>query len=310
MFQIVALCGGAVMIAILQKLQRNDEVFMLSPARADVSSGSACRTEGCTVGSVLGLGALFGLMLSPCSRLPLVSAFVVVGVPLLTFLVAAPSRLGVFGELRLFGRDLQATVLAGLCLLTGRQKDARAVTASHQHTVEAAYSRLGATLEADPLRLHHARRLGLFGAVLAVIGGVGLPFIAGDTYTFGSFPEAPFVFLSDVLVIGLTARIVTERIAVRLFEASVALTGGPAWVARLRTVPLAAMLGGALGAVGALVVLTAAACASGLQSAVVFDADIARAGIWFLRQTAPLALPMGIGIGAVLGVGMGLAQRR
>jgi hypothetical protein len=240
-----------------------------------------------------------------------VSAFIVVGVPLLTFLVAAPSRLGMMGELRLFGRDLQAGLLGGLCLLTGRHREARSVVDAHRAGVEAAYgARLGAVLEGDPLRLHHARRLGLLGALLAVVAGVGLPFIASDIYTFGDFPEAPFVFLSDVLVIGLSARLVTERIAVRLFEASVALAGGPAWAARMRTVPLTAMLGGALGAVGALVVLTAAACASGVQSAVVFDADIARAGIWFLRQTAPMALPMGIGIGAILGFGMGLAQRR
>jgi hypothetical protein len=70
------------------------------------------------------------------------------------------------------------------------------------------------------------------------------------------------------------------------------------------------MLGGALGAVGALVVLAAAAAASGVESMVVFDADFARASVWFLRQTAPMALPLGIGIGSILGVGMGLAQRR
>ena len=62
---------------------------MLCSARDEVPS-TACRAEGCTVGSVLGLGALFGLMLSPCSRLPLVSAFVVVGDTL-----AEARRLGV-----------------------------------------------------------------------------------------------------------------------------------------------------------------------------------------------------------------------
>lgn len=288
---------------------------MLCPARADgsadCSSAHVTRSEGGTVASVLGLGALFGLMLSPCSRVPLVSAFVVVGVPLLTFLVAAPSRLGLVGEMRLFARDAQATLLAGLCLIAGRRRDASAVVAAHREGVEAAYAaRVPGVVELDPLRLHHARRLGALGAVLAVFAGVGLPFIAGDTYTFGDFPVAPFVFLSDVVVIGLVARLVTERIAMRLFEATVALAGGPAWAARLRTVPLAAMLGGALGAVGALVVVAAAAAASGAQSVVVFDADFARSGVWFLRQTAPMALPLGIGIGAILGVGMGLAQRR
>lgn len=282
---------------------------MLCSARDEVPS-TACRAEGCTVGSVLGLGALFGLMLSPCSRLPLVSAFVVVGVPLLTFLVAAPSRLGFGRELALFFRDAQAMLLSAACALTGRRREAAAVVGIHRERVEAAYGpRLQTLLEADPLRLHHARRLGALGALLAVVAGVGLPFVAGDVYTFGDFPVAPFVFITDLVVIGVVARVVTERIAIRLFEASVALAG-TGWSARVRTVPLTAMLGGALGAVGSLVVLAAAAAASGVESRVVFDADVTRAAVWFLRQTMPMALPLGLGIGGILGIGMGLAQRR
>jgi hypothetical protein len=57
-----------------------------------------------------------------------------------------------------------------------------------------------------------------------------------------------------------------------------------------------------------LVVLSAAAGASAFESVAVFDADFGRAAFWFLRTTAPLALPLGIGIGAVLGAGMGLSQ--
>jgi len=261
--------------------------------------------------SVLALGALFGLMVSPCSRVPLASAFIVVGIPLLTFLVAAPSRLGLMGELRLFGRDAQASLLGMLCVLTGRRGQAAAIVDAHRAGVEGAYAaRLGSVIAGDPLRLHHARRLAMMGAALAVFAGVGLPFIAGDVYTFGDFPEAPFVFLTDLVVIGVVSRLVTERIALRLFEAAAALSGGGAWGARLRTAPLTAMLGGALGAVGGLVVLMAAAFASGMESVAVFDADFARAGVWFLRQTAPLALPLGIGIGAILGAGVGLAQSR
>jgi hypothetical protein len=283
---------------------------MRCSARDDVSA-TACRAERCTVGSVLGLGALFGLMVSPCSRLPLVSAFVVVGVPLLTFLVAAPSRLGLVQELALMTRDAQAMLLGALCALTGRRREVAAVVSVHRARVEAAYTAgLGSFVAEDPLRLHHARRLASLGALLAVVAGVGLPFVAGDVYTFGDFPAAPFVFLTDLIVIGVVARVVTERIAIRLFEASAALAAGPAWLARARAVPLTGMLGGALGAVGALVVLAAAAAASGVESMVVFDADFARASVWFLRQTAPMALPLGIGIGSILGVGMGLAQRR
>ncbi len=276
------------------------------------STGPA--SERCLFSSVLALGALFGLMASPCARVPFVSAFVVVGVPLLTLLVAAPSRLGMFKELSMLLRDAQATLLSVLCLAVGRKREARMVIDGHRADVERAYSshhRLAALVAADPLRLHHARRLGLFATVLAVVAGVGLPFIAGETYTFGDFPTAPFVFLTDVLVIGLASRLVTERMTLRLFEASAALSVGSVdspWTARLRVIPLTTMLGAALGAVGGLVVLSAAAGASAFESVAVFDADFGRAAFWFLRTTAPLALPLGIGIGSVLGAGMGLSQ--
>ena len=266
--------------------------------------------ERCLFSSVLALGALFGLMASPAMRTPMAGVFLIVGVPLLTFLVAAPSRLGLFSELRLFVADTQAAILGGLCLLVGRRAEARAVVAQHRANVERTYGqfRLAPLVAADPLRLHHARRVGMMGALLAVLAGVGLPFIASDTYTFGDFPTAPLVFLIDVVAIGLAARIVSERIGIRLFEASTALRGGSALSARLRTVPLTAMLGAALGAVGGLLVLVAAAVASGIESVLVFDADFARSTIWFLGATALSALPMGLGIGAVLGVSVGLAQ--
>ncbi len=268
-------------------------------------------SERCLFSSVLALGALFGLMASPCARVPFVSAFVIVGVPLLTLLVAAPSRLGLFAELSLFFRDVQASLLSALCVAVGRKREARLVIDSHRATVERVYGRsprLSSLVQGDPLRLHHARRTGVMAAFLAVVAGVGLPFVAGETYTFGDFPYAPFVFLTDVVVIGLASRVVSERMALRLFEASAALAGGCSFVARLRVVPLTTLLGAALGAVGGLVVLSAAAGASAVESVVVFDADFGRSAFWFLRSTAPMALPLGVGIGAILGAGLGLSQ--
>ena len=269
-------------------------------------------SERCLFSSVLALGALFGLMASPCARVPFVSAFVIVGVPLLTLLVAAPSRLGVIAELGLFFRDAQASLLSALCVAVGRKREARIVIDSHRVDVERVYARhprLQPLVAADPLRLHHARRLGVMAAFLAVVAGVGLPFVAGETYTFGDFPHAPFVFLTDVLVIGLVGRFVAERMTLRLFEASAALSGtGSSFATRLRVVPLTTLLGGALGAVGGLVVLSAAAGASAVESVLVFDADFARSAFWFLRTTAPMALPLGVGIGAILGAGLGLSQ--
>ena len=275
------------------------------------SQDNAPASERCLFSSVLALGALFGLMASPCARVPFVSAFVIVGVPLLTLLVAAPSRLGMFRELSLFARDAQASLLSALCVAVGRKREARMVIDSHRASVERAYShhpRLSALVQGDPLRLHHARRLGVMAALLAVVAGVALPFVAGETYTFGDFPHAPFVFLADVLVIGFAARFVSERMALRLFEASAALSTGTSFASRLRVIPLTTLLGAALGAVGGLVVLSAAAAASAVESVLVFDADFGRSAFWFLRTTAPMALPLGVGIGSILGAGLGLSQ--
>jgi hypothetical protein len=96
--------------------------------------------------------------------------------------------------------------------------------------------------------------------------------------------------------------------AIRLLEAGHALGGGHPIAARFRVVPLTTMLGAAMGAVGALVVLAAAAGASALETSWMIETNLVAAGFWFIRETAPLALPLGIGIGAVFGAAAGLAQ--
>lgn len=275
-------------------------------------SGFACSRERCLFSSVMMLGALFGLMASPAARVPLVSTFVVIGVPLMTFAVAAPSRLGLFRELGLLVRGAEAFGLAALCLVVGRFADARAVLQRQRIRVENAYSadtgRLASVVAADPLRLHHVRRLGLLGAVLAVAAGNVLPLLHPETYTWGNDWTAPFVFVLDVLVIGLSSRVVAERMAIRLLEATHALGGGHPIAARFRVVPLSTMLGAAMGAVGGLVVLSAAAGASAVETSWMIETNLVAAGFWFIRETAPYALPLGIGIGAVMGAGAGLAQ--
>jgi hypothetical protein len=281
---------------------------MLCSDRDELNS-APCRAERWSLGSIVGLGALFGLTLSPCSRAPLASAFVVVGVPLCTFLVAAPSRLGFFSELRLFARDAQAGFLALLCALTGRRQAAAAVVAVHRERVEDRYAD-HLVVPADALRLHHARRVGALGAALAVIAGVSLPMIQSTVFTYGDFPVAPFVFLTDLIVIGVTARVVAERMALRLFEATTALGTPGSPPAGGRTMALTAVLGCALGAVGSLVIVAAAAAASGVESVALRNDSFLSAAFWFMRETASMALPLGLGIGAIVGVGVGATNRR
>lgn len=270
--------------------------------------------ERCLFGSVLMLGALFGMMSSPAARtVPLVSAFVIAGVPLLTFAIAAPSRLGLWRELALLARGAEAFALSALLVLVGRGGDARSVMLRQRVRAENAYTRdtgrLADVVNGDPLRLHHVRRLAWLGAALSVLAGVGLPLMFPSTYTFGDGFVAPVVFGLDVLVIGLSARVVCERMMLRLLEATDALSGGDPLVACIRIVPLSTMLGAAMGAVGGLVVLACAAAASAVETSWISDQSMMLSAFWFIRATAGLALPLGIGIGAVLGAGAGLAQR-
>jgi hypothetical protein len=282
------------------------------PTGPEPTAGFSYGRERYLFTSVMMLGALFGLMASPAARVPLVSTFVVVGVPLMTFAVAAPSRLGLLRELALLVRGAEAFGLAALCLLVGRVGDAKAVLLRQRIRVENAYSaetgRLAPVIAADPLRLHHVRRLALLGTGLALIGGNVLPLLHPETYTWGNDWTAIAVVILDFAVIGLVSRLVTERMAIRLLEATHALGGGHPIAARLRVVPLASMLGAAMGAVGALVVLSAAAAASAVETSWMVETNLVAAGFWFIRETAPFALPLGIGIGAILGAGAGFAQ--
>lgn len=274
--------------------------------------GMGAGRERCLFTSVMMLGGLFGLMASPAVRLPFVTMFVVIGIPLLTFAVAAPSRLGLPRELGLLLRGLEASLLSMLLAVVGRFDDARAVLLRQRVRVENAYASgtgpLAQIVASDPLRLHHLRRLGMLGAVLAVVAGNALPLVFPQTYTWGDDAGAVGVFVLDVLTIGLASRLVSERMAVRLLETTHALGGGTVWGARVRVVPLATMLGTAMGAVGALVVLATAAAASAVETSWLFETDMVAAGLWFIRETAPLALPLGVGIGGVMGAAAGLAQ--
>jgi hypothetical protein len=283
----------------------------VSCSERTLSSETPAAAEARLFSSVLALGALFGLMASPCARGPFVGAFVIFGVPLLTFCVAAPGRLSAWTELRLLVRDVQAGLLSTLLAVTGRRRDAATVVDAHRADVERTYGaseRVQPLIDHDPLRLHHARRLGMLGGALAVGAAVLLPVLEPAAYTWGDGAEAVVVFLFDLLVIGAVGRVVAERIAIRLFEASAALSGGGVWSSRFRSVPLVALLGGTLGAIGSLVVLFAAAAASGVETLVLFGSDFTSSALWFLRATAPMALPLGVAIGAIMGLGSAAAQ--
>ncbi len=276
------------------------------------STNAAAAKDRCVFTSVLLLGALFALNASPVARVPLISALVLIGVPVMTFLVAAPSRIGLGRELTLLWRGIEASLLSALLYATGRRKDALRARDRQRARVESAYmaveDRLGELVRMDPLRLHHARRLGFLGAVLTVVAGMGLPLLEPQIFTFGTWPEAPFVILTDLVVFAVVGRLVGERIVVRLLEATEALRGDDAWSSRVRVVPISTLLGAALGMVGSFIVVSAGAAACAVETSWMGPTSLVESAFWFIRTTAFDALPLGVGIGAILGAGMGLAQ--
>lgn len=270
--------------------------------------------DRCAFTSVLLLGAMLAMQTSPCGRPSLAPLFFLLGlIPLVTFRVAAPGRIALRTELTLMGRDLESFVLGRLLALLGRRSEASAVRMRQRQRVEEAYrgadEPFAHLVAEDPLRLHHARRLASLVTLALVGAGLSLPLLQPEVYTFGDGLEAPMVALLDLLTLGVVGRMVAERAALRLLE----VTAG----ARLRSLaatraiftPLSAMLGMVLGAVGGLVVVGAASLACALESAWLSGGvSLSYAAAWFLAQTAVDGLVLGMGLGAIVGAGMGLAH--
>lgn len=277
------------------------------------SSSSPAAKDRCVFTSVLLLGALFALQAAPCSRTPVIPVLILLGIPFLTFGVAAPSRIGLRREIALFVRGLESFALGALLMVLGRGRDAKAVRQRHRARVERAYlaadERFADIVSEDPLRLHHARRLAFAVSAAIVAAGMSLPILQPSTYTFGEWPQAPFVVLLDLLTLGLVGRVVTERVSLRLLEITHGIRAKDVWAGRLRVLPVSALLGVALGAVGSLVVVGAAAVACAIETSwVTSGVPMVMSADWFLRMTTPDALPFGIAIGAIFGAGLGLAQ--
>lgn len=279
-------------------------------------SAPSAAKDRCVFTSMLLLGALMAMQVTPCGRPSFMPLFILLGfIPLMTFQVAAPSRIGLGRESALLLRGLEAMVLQTLLFLSGRTASAAAVRAHHRTRVELAYANgEGAFAEiaaTDPLRLHHTRRVALAVTSALVLAGLALPLLQPATYTYGNGFEAPFVMLIDLVTLACVGRIVTERVGMRLLE----VTHGPrlrhAWLARVFMAPVSAMLGVALGAVGSLVVVGAAAMACALETAWLAEGvSMSYAAAWFMSQTAIEGMAFGMGLGGIFGAGLGLACRQ
>jgi hypothetical protein len=260
--------------------------------------------------AVIALGALFGAATSPCSRGALWSSMALVMVPWLTFAIAAPSRMPLVRQLRLFGADLESVVLYMLARVAGRRDAATRVQEAHRQRVEHVYAGTSAAdlVTADPERLHHARRVAFMTASTAIISSLAVPFAFPSVFTYGTGLSSVVVFGIDLVVACVVIRLVTERAALRLAESSFAL-GDQLPHARVRLVPLFAMLGGAMGLVGGMLVLLADGAASAVETYLVFGQSMARSFSWFVATMSPLTMVTSMLLGSVMGVSIALAQR-
>ncbi len=268
----------------------------------------------CLFSSAILLLTLLALS-SPHGRsMTCVSNLVIIGVPILTFSVAAPPRIPFSAQLLLLMRGLESFLLGALLTLRGRRQDAKTVHAQFRQLVEAMYLKdtdsLPESFKADPERLHHARRLAFLGSVMAVGAGLMLPLAYPSTFTYGQGGQAILVIALDLVVLTVTSRLVLERFMIRLWESSHVLPAGSATLRSIRTVSFC-LLGGALGSIGAMVIVIAGALACAVETSwlpMVHEVHFIEPIFWFIQHTAPLALPYGILVGTILGYGMGFTK--
>jgi len=242
----------------------------------------------------------------------LLGLLVVIGIPVLTFFLAAPGRLGLRPEIGLLWSGFQVLVLWPWAALKRRGDLSRAVVLRHRVRVEETYRKvdgvIGDLAEEDPLRLHHTRRIAFFATLWVVGAGLSMPVFFRD-FTYGSFPEAPLIFLVDLVVLSLFGRLVTERIALRLLEGTLMAnfaSGTSRWVI-LVWAPLA---GAIFGAVGALVVGQVFGLTSALETVVAFPQIAGTTTLFaFLVSFSLMSLLPGVILGMVLGFGVLMTAR-
>jgi hypothetical protein len=255
------------------------------------------------------LGALFGLVTSPCARGPVFSLLALVGIPWMTFAIAAPKRMSLGRQFGLFFADAEAMVLAALSFVGGRRDAAADVVGAHRSFIERSYTGTSAAelVSGDPLRLHHARRVAMMVTTMAVGSALAVPLVFSSVFTYGSGVMAVGTFILDLVVLAAVTRVVAERAALRLAEASIAL-GAHLPHARLRLSPLFAMLGGTMGLIGGMLVLLADGAASAVESLLFLGRPMVESFVWFVAAMGGLTMVVSVALGALMGVAMALAQ--
>jgi hypothetical protein len=268
----------------------------------------------CLFSSAILLLTLLALSFPHGRSMTCVSNLVIIGVPLLTFSVAAPPRIPFSAQFLLLMRGLESFLLGALLMLRGRRQDAKAVRIQFRQYVESTYlndtDAVPESFTTDPERLHHARRLAFLGSLMAVGAGLMLPITYPTIFTYGEGGQAIFVIALDVIVLTVASRMVLERFMIRLWESSHVLPTNTATMRSIRTFSFC-LLGGALGSIAALVIVIAGALACAIETSwlpMAHEVHFIEPVFWFIQHTAPLALPYGILLGTILGFGMAFTK--
>ncbi len=273
---------------------------------------------GCGLKNTLFLSAIFLLASRPQAQSIEQGALLVMMVPMLTFAIAAPSRLNIFSDIFLAMKGIVSSALLLPFRIFLGQRGADAFLQHRRGETEAYYAKRSPTLKhliaSDAARFHHARRLANLSAVMATFAGLSLPFAFPRFFTFGEGVNGAIVFGVDALVFGVAGKVVFERIAIRILEsthsASTQLTGFKAF----RFMTMAMLLGATSAMVGTLVIVNMGALASAFETVVLShclqmsEEILARCGLLFVRSVVFLALPIGVSVGAVLGLGIGMTR--
>ena len=245
---------------------------------------SDTRSPKVSLVAMLALVLGFGLMGGP---FPSSVILLIVAVPLMTFVLAAPGRISLVDETKTAAREFETLLLSFILLLRRDSIRHSALKKHHRKRVEKHYRNLfkdQASHSSSAIdRFHFGNHLANLSALWLMVLGLTVP-VSSQGFTFGPFWAAPFVIFLDGLLLWMGCRIVMSRIAIRLWEATLPVKHDDV-VGRSFNALWLPFAGGVFGALGGIVVGQAMAIASVMETIWLFP----QSALWATFQNTVLS---------------------
>lgn len=250
------------------------------------------------------LGGLFALV-TGCGILvgpfPSFLFLLVMTVPLITFVLAAPGRLTFADEIRTAAREFETLALSSILFLRKDTTHYQSLKIHHRKRVEKQYLNLlrGKTTDAVG-RFHFGNYLANIAALWLTVLGLVFP-ASSQGFTFGPLWAVPFVVFLDGILLWTGCRIVMSRIAIRLWETTLPVSQDDV-VGRSVYALWLPFAGGVFGALGGVVAGQAMAIASAMETMWLFP----HSALWATFQGITLSFAfMGVVPATICGAVIG-----